>query len=314
MAISNLLLSMSITMLIPSLPLWLNLYVGMSNVEIGMVMGAFAVGLFLPGPFCSFLVQRYRRNVVFFVSSLFLSITMILPLLSKELDISLWVAVLWRIVQGAAFGLSTLIVDTCESHQRTEANHTATWFGRFALSLGPMCSLLLMQLPSTLFPSINQTSLSSLNVFFISAVLSMVAVLLVMFINFPFRVPEDNYHVMSFDRFFLTSGWPLFINLILITISAGLLLSVPVSLDAYGTVMVGFLLALLAQRFVFRDAELKSEVVSGLILMASSLIILLTASFSPLTAPLLGLGLGIEVAIFLKSILITYLLIILDAF
>ena len=305
MAISNLLLSMSITMLIPSLPLWLNLYVGMSNVEIGMVMGAFAVGLFLPGPFCSFLVQRYRRNVVFFVSSLFLSITMILPLLSKELDISLWVAVLWRIVQGAAFGLSqmvltsTLIVDTCESHQRTEANHTATWFGRFALSLGPMCSLLLMQLPSTLFPSINQTSLSSLNVFFISAVLSMVAVLLVMFINFPFRVPEDNYHVMSFDRFFLTSGWPLFINLILITISAGLLLSVPVSLDAYGTVMVGFLLALLAQRFVFRDAELKSEVVSGLILMGSSLIILLTASFSPLTAPLLGLGLGIVGARFL---------------
>jgi hypothetical protein len=50
---------------------------------------------------------------------------------------------------------------------------------------------------------------------------------------------------------------------------------------------------LLAQRFVFRDAELKSEVVTGLMLISAALVILLASRLSPLTTPLLGLGLGI---------------------
>ena len=73
----------------------------------------------------------------------------------------------------------------------------------------------------------------------------------------------------------------------------GMLMSLPVPVDAYGMVMLGFLLALLAQRFVFCDAELKSEVITGLLLIGASLIILLTARYSPLTTPLLGLGVGL---------------------
>jgi hypothetical protein len=41
---------------------------------------------------------------------------------------------------------STLIIDVCESFQRTEANHSAGWFARFSLSLGPMLSLVLYPL------------------------------------------------------------------------------------------------------------------------------------------------------------------------
>jgi hypothetical protein len=40
--------------------------------------------------------------------------------------------------------------------------------------------------------------------------------------------------------------------------------------------MVGFLLALLAQRFMLRDAELKSEVLTGLILLLAAQLIMLT--------------------------------------
>jgi hypothetical protein len=61
--------------------------------------------------------------------------------------------------------------------------------------------------------------------------------------------------------------------------------------------MCGFLGALLCWRFVFRDAELKSEVVSGLILFGVALIMLLTRSNLPVVdyaAPLfIGLGLGL---------------------
>ena len=135
--------------------------------------------------------------------------------------------------------------------------------------------------------------MATLNVFFLALVCCVVAIVLVACIHFPFRVPEDNVHLLSLDRFFLTSGWSLFLNLFLVTLAVGLLMSLPVTVEAYGMVMLGFLLALLAQRFVFQDAELKSEVVSGLLLIGASLIILLTSRYSPLTTPLLGLGVGL---------------------
>jgi hypothetical protein len=192
---------------------------------------------------------------------------------------------------------STLIIDTCESHQRTEANHSATWFGRFALSLGPMAGLLLIALSRALCPlhleNGCESNLLFLNVAFISLVCCLAAVILVLMIHFPFRVPEDGVRLISLDRFFLTSGFPLFLNLILITVPIGMLMSMRVPANSYGMVMIGFLLALLAQRFVFRNAELKSEVVTGLILISTALIILLASRLSPLTTPLLGLGLGI---------------------
>ena len=300
MAIANLVLSMAVTMLIPTLPIWLKESAQLNHQQVGLVMGSFALGLFLPGAFCSYLVQHYRRNMVFLVSVLILAVSMTLPLFRLSVQHVFPAILAWRILQGAAFGLaqmvlsSTLIIDTCESHQRTEANHSATWFGRFALSIGPMAALLLMQLSAIIKPSsIPFSSMATLNVFFLALVCCVVAIVLVACIHFPFRVPEDNVHLLSLDRFFLTSGWSLFINLFLVTLAVGLLMSLPVTVEAYGMVMLGFLLALLAQRFVFQDAELKSEVVSGLLLIGASLIILLTSRYSPLTTPLLGLGVGL---------------------
>jgi MFS family permease len=300
MAIANLLLSMAVTMLIPTLPIWLKEGACLDNQQVGLVMGSFALGLFLPGAFCSYLVQQYRRNVVFMICVLILAASMTLPFFRLQALHLFPVILVWCGLQGAAFGLaqmvlsSTLIIDTCESHQRTEANHSATWFGRFALSLGPMAGLLLMQVSSLIVPSsIPASPMSTLNVFFLALVCCVAAIVLVLFIRFPFRIPEDNLHVLSLDRFFLTSGWTLFINLFMVTMAIGMLMSLPVPVDAYGMVMLGFLLALLAQRFVFCDAELKSEVITGLLLIGASLIILLTARYSPLTTPLLGLGVGL---------------------
>ena len=121
MATANLLLSMSVTMLIPVLPLWLRQWTRMDDTQTGIVMAAFAIGLFLPGAFCSYLVQRYRRNLVFIISVLVLAASMVLPFLPHSAYQSPLVVILWRVMQGAAFGLaqmvltSTLIIDTCET-------------------------------------------------------------------------------------------------------------------------------------------------------------------------------------------------------
>lgn len=298
-AMANLLLAMSVTILIPTLPLWLKSSMRLDDVQLGLAMGAFAVGLFLPGALCSFLVQHYRRNMVFVVSVLVLAASLVVPFLDLPLfDLPL-VVFFWRVLQGAAFGLaqmvltSTLVIDTCESNQRTEANHSATWFGRLALSLGPIVGLLLLRTGGFLWVSVA------------AAVACVAAVVLVMLVRFPFRVPVAEVHLFSLDRFFLPNGMPLVANLVLVTVAAGLLMSLPLTVNDYALLMCGFALALLAQRFVFRDAELKSEVVCGLLLIGAALLILYSQRTIPadtrsvLPSPLMGLGLGVVGARFL---------------
>jgi len=207
--------------------------------------------------------------------------------------VELWVMLLHRLLLGAAFGLaqmvlsSTLIIDTCESYQRTEANHSAAWFSRFALSLGPLAGLMTYE----------QTDFK--RVVWVSMACALLAVLLIRRVDFPFRAPEEGVHVASLDRFLLPHGFVLFYNLLLVSTVMGMVLSLQLRPVFYGLLMGGFLLALLAQRFVYRDAELKSEVVSGLILAIAALMVMLAYPASPVAPILLGLGMGIVSARFL---------------
>ena len=293
MALANLLLTMSVYMLIPTLPHWLTAIHGLSALETGIAMGAFGFGLFGFGAFASFLVQRFRRNMVCVWAVL--SIAALIGLL-YYVDIKLcqfmelWLVALQRFLLGACFGLaqmvlsSTLIIDTCESYQRTEANHSASWFSRFALALGPLAGLLLERLAGF------ETVLIA------AGGVAAVAAVLILLVSFPFRAPDDNIPMVSLDRFFLPHGFPLFANLQLVTLAMGLLLSVTFSELFFAMMMVGFLLAIVAQRFVFRDAEVKSEVISGLLLIGAALLMMLTRTQQVVwyAAPVfVGFGLGI---------------------
>ena len=293
MAVANLLLTMSVYMLIPTLPLWLADSQGMTLEQVGLVMGAFGAGLFLLGAFTSFLVQHYRRNWVCITAVLIMiGMTALLYYLDgKAVTGDRFGLLLWqRVLFGAAFGLaqmvlaSTLIIDTSESFQRTEANHSASWFARFSLSLGPVAGLVLYPL------------FGFRTVLLVAAGCDLLAVILILLIHFPFRAPDDHVPVISFDRFFLPQGILLFINLLLITLAAGLVLSLTLTVQFYAMMMAGFLMAILAQRFAFREAELKSEVVSGLVLMVAALLMMLTRSQAIVgyVAPLfIGFALGV---------------------
>ena len=294
MAISEFLLSMSVYMLLPTMPLWLADDQNLSASETGMVMGAFGAGLFLLGAFVSYLVQRYRRNIVCIVAIAALAACLALLYYLDSLRyqfVEFPLLVLLRFAMGAVFGLSqmvlcsTLIIDTCESFQRTEANFATGWFGRIALALGPLVGLLLLR----------YTDHSS--VFLFAAGCAVASLVLVLMVNFPFRTPDDDLPVACLDRFFLPHGTVLFLNLLLITVAFGLLLSFQMPMLFYAMLMCGFLVALLCWRFIFRDAELKSEVFVGLILMGAALIMMISPSTQPIVdyaAPLfIGLGMGL---------------------
>lgn len=290
LVLADMLLTMSVYVLIPIMPLWLMNTESFSPLETGLSMGAYAIGLYLLGAQCSWLVQRYRRNVVCMWSIVFVGLSVALLWYIDDLRsefVEFWVIVLQRLLMGAAFGLaqmvlsSTLIIDTCESFHRTEANHSAAWFARFALSLAPMGGIMGYQMfgfDKVLWGSIGCALLS---------------VLLIRNVTFPFRAPEENVHVASLDRFLLPNGTVLFFNQLLVTLVVGLVLSQPLNVEFYAMLMGGFLLALLAQRFVFRDADLKSEIVSGLFLLIAALLIQLIYPTSPIAPLLMGLSVGI---------------------
>ena len=290
MAVSSLLLTMSVYVLIPVMPRWLMEVENFSPVEVGRSMGVFGLGLYVFGALCSWLVQRFRRNMVclWAMCAVITDLAVLLYLDSLRCQfVEFTIIMVQRFLLGAAFGLaqmvlsSTLIIDTCESFQRTEANHSASWFARFALSLGPLTGLIVYQL------------FGMHGVVWGAMGCTFVAMLLVNMVNFPFRTPEEGTHVVSLDRFFLVHGSPLFLNLLLVTTVIGLLLSMPFEPLFYALMMSGFLLALLAQRFVFRDAELKSEIITGLTLLLAALGILFVAPASPVAPIFVGLSAGI---------------------
>ncbi|UKK47010.1 MFS transporter [Prevotella sp. E9-3] len=289
--IANLLLCMSVTMLIPTLPLWMLYKEGLTIAETGIAMGIFGIGVFLPGFVCSYLVQHYRRNLVCVWAILLLASTILFPLYVGQTSPVFFYSI--RMAQGVAFGLaqmvlaSTLIIDTCDSSQRTEANHSTSWFGRFALSLGPLVGLLIYEV-------VNMEM-----VLFVASGCCIVASCLILAVHFPFRVPSDHLNKFSLDRFLLVKGWPLLVNMLPVMIAVGIVFSLPHTIYFYALMMVGFLLALLAQRYVFADADLKSEIISGLVLLISAILTMLFSPSSPLCAPLMALGLGIVGARFL---------------
>ena len=292
LAMANLLLVMSSYMLVATIPLRMEVR-GYSILQIALVMGVFFVGIYLFGSLSGYLVQRYRRKNVFNLSILLLlAVTGVLYYLSSlpynSFDYMLLVGLCF--MQGSFYGLSqlvllsTLIIDTVEAVHRTEANHAATWFGRFALSLGPLAGIYVYQ------------SMNFDSVLILSCICLLVAFVFVNLIRFPFRMPSEDYSRFSFDRFLLKGSHWLFVNVVLVTSVVGVLLSIEHTPRFYGMMMLGFVIAILAERFVFADADLRSEATTGMIVIGIAVLLMITRrqeSVSYIVPILIGLGVGL---------------------
>lgn len=308
LATANLLITVAMYMQFIVLPQWM-LETAVSSgwtafytsASIAVALGIFGLGIFSLGCFCSFWIQRYRRNLVCIRAMLVMALCFcaLYCLYGVEkLDTqSVFVLIfIIRFIQGTAFGIAhtvlagTLIIDTCESFQRTEANHVSAWFVRFALSLGPALAVVLL-------------SLSTINVaLIVGVILCLLSMSCVFFVRFPFKAPEDTLCKVSLDRFFLPQGKWLFINFAMIAAVVGMVLSLEHTLTFYGMIMAGFFLALLSQRFVFVNADLKSEITAGIILIIISILLNFSGkndSVFLLYPMLLGCGIGIIGARFL---------------
>ena len=289
---ANLLLMTSMYMLVIGIPSYM-LSEGYESAQVGAVLGVYGIGIFLLGGCCSYLVQRYRRNHVCQYAMLGVVVCIALFYYLEmflHLQVEFWMIVVARLVLGACLGLaqmtlaSTLIIDTCESFQRTEANYITSWFSRISLAVGPMLAVALGD------------TVGTKEIFPFAGVAALVAFGLVSRARFPFKAPAEHMPKLSLDRFFLPQGLPLFINIVLVMVVVGIIYSFPHSLCFFVMVLGGFFLAMLAEKYAFADADLKSEVIAGLIMMGAALLVSMSQQNTAvefITPGLLGFGVGI---------------------
>lgn len=292
LALAYLLMSVALYSFVPVLPSWLADSQGGSAWQTALSLLCFAGGIWLSGGFCNFLTQRHRRNKVC-VASIVTAVAVLAAhyyMVSETVLVPFWLIALLRLAFGAAFGMAQmvlsgiLVIDVCESYNRTEANYCMSWFFRFGLSLGPIAGIL-----AGMFWCFQ-------GVLLLAAICLVVAMVLIMTVYFPFRAPDDMVTVFGLDRFFLPQGWLLSLTLLLFASAVGMVFSVIHSIEFFSMLATGFLLSLLAQRIVFVDAELKSEVLSGLILVGAALLIQITRSqtiVEYVVPVMMGLGIGL---------------------
>ena len=292
LAFANLFLMMSVYAQIPGLPPYL-LERHFTPLEVASSMGVFGLGIFALGGFCSYWVQRYRRNRVCqwaMVGVALCSAVLFYIDHFLQVKVEFWMVLALRFVMGACLGLaqmtlsSTLIIDTCESFQRTEANYISAWFSRYALALAPVVVAF----------SFDYLEFKYSLVF--SVVTALVAFVLVSVAKFPFKAPTDHMPLFSLDRFFLPQGLPLFVNIVLVMSAVGILLGSPHSSQFYLLIGAGLTIGFLAEKYVFADADLKSEVITGLLLMGAAILILTSDQLTAIefiSPALMGFAVGI---------------------
>lgn len=299
--LSNLLLFASLYMLLPVLPMYLVERFDTTLAVAGGVSALFAVAIFFFGPFYSYLIDTFKRKNVCILS--YLAIIAILFGYTVVGSL-LWVAVL-RMIQGALFGVattmgSTLAIDITNTSRRSEANVCFSWAARLGMVLGAMSGLLLYR-----YAGLQE-------VIYASLAAGILGLMFVSLIHVAFRAPIGA-SLCSLDRFLLPHGWVPAFNLVLISLVFGMLLTSinmytesihmqEVTVRFFILLAGGFILAMIANKTAFENADIRARIVSGLVLMGASLLLVLThaQSMAFMTAAvLMGLGIGLVASDFL---------------
>ena len=266
LAITNFFLTASVYSLLPVLPFSLHTHHG-ESMTIVYIFLAYCVGLYLPGPCISWLIQRYRRNHVCLLGIMLLAVVIGYFVLTHNYHP--FFLTIGGLLLGIAYGLakmtlvSTLIIDTCESFQRTEANHSSDWLGRLALAVGPFAGFWVYYKFGFSYVELMSLVFASLAFLFLSRA------------HFPFKAPGEDLSFFSLDRFFLPQGSVLFANFMMATMTMGLIISTQLSCHFFLYMLVGFMLAIISEKYVFANANLKSETFAGCIVLATALLLML---------------------------------------
>lgn len=292
LAAANVFFHAAVYMQFPVLHRWMMDVWGYTGVEAACMTVVFALSLFIPGVFNSYLVDTFSRKKVCIRSMIVLGLATVAYSWVSEV----WQIVVLRILQGGAFGIalmatgSTLAIDVAPSHQRDKANRAFTWSGIVGMLAGIVIGL-------TGMLHLTFTQLLS-----VSAWLLVAAMTLIGYVKISFRAPLD-LPLCSFDRFLLFRAIPPGINLMAVPLVIGMLFVSVSDIYFYLCMGLGFLLYLLVREIVKRSVDGRIQVSIGQVLLIAGLAVLhCRVGVYPfgVSGALIGLGTGFSIGQFLQ--------------
>jgi MFS family permease len=211
--IANFLMGFSFYMLIPTLPFYLSHQFHAGKTMIGVILSTYIIAALLIRPFSGYMVDSFSRRLVYLLSY-FLFVG---AYLGYIIAASILFILILRFFHGLTWGVcatagNTLAIDIMPAKRRGEGLGYFGLSANLAMAIGPMVGLFLFDN-------------NNLNWVFYSALLTGVAGLFfAMSINVPPKV-HINKDPVSLDRFILLKGIPVGLNLLLIAVSYGMILS-----------------------------------------------------------------------------------------
>ncbi len=212
MCMANLLLFTSVYMLFPLLPFIMAEQLEVPISQIGGMYVAFAVAMFIVGPFHAYLGDEYKRKNVLLYSILVLMAT-VLGFVFVHSYLKL---LLLALVQGACFGLATtagitVAIDITASTRRSAGNMVYAWSARLGMLVGVGLGILLYRL------------YDFRTVVYIAIAAGLFSMLFVSRVYVAFRAPIGMTRC-NMDRFILLRAWLPALNMVLIAFVPGVLL------------------------------------------------------------------------------------------
>ena len=199
--------------LTPLLPLYLSEHFGATKDVIGLVLSGYTVTALLMRPFSGFLVDSFPRKTVLMISFALFSIFFAGYLAASTLLLFLIV----RTLHGGPFGAltvsnSTVAIDVLPSSHRTEG------IGYYGLS-----NNLSMAIAPTVGVFVYKYTHSFELLFWIALIVAVCGWLVDATVKLPEKEIVRNRQKLSWDRFFLTRGWLIGLNMVAFGFSFGVL-------------------------------------------------------------------------------------------
>jgi MFS family permease len=210
---ANFLMSFAFYLLMPTLPFYLISVWHLDKGMAGLVLASYVIASISSRPFSGYFVDLFSRKKLYLISY----ILFVCMFCGYVIAGSLILFIIFRFLHGVIWGTlttasNTLVIDITPSARRGEAIGIFGLSSNIAMAIGPMTGLLLYE------------SLPFNYIFYTAAITSLVGVLLAVPIKVRPR-PKFVHEPLSLDRFVLLKGIPSGINLILITVSYGMIFS-----------------------------------------------------------------------------------------
>lgn len=201
--LANFLMACSFNLLMPSIPLYITEQMGVPQSQTGIVLASYAIALMFVRPFSGFIVDLYSRKKILLIA--FSCYVLIFFGYFWATTVLLFIVV--RFIHGITWGLSTvssstLAIDVVPSERRAEGIGYYGTFMNVAMAIGP-------------FIAIHIYNHSGFDVLLWCAIaMGALGIITVSLIKAPIKTKVERQKI-SFDRFFLIKGWPIFLNQLL---------------------------------------------------------------------------------------------------